>query len=394
MPDSVLVINAGSSSIKFALYEASADRPGARLLRGQIANIGGRALLEASDAHGESLAGTPRFLPAVADHDRALDHLLNWLARETQGARILAAGHRVVHGGAKYAGSIRIDPQVLDELQSLIPIARLHQPYEIDAIRALQAQHPDLCQVACFDTAFHRTLPDVAQRFALPRSISETGVRRYGFHGLSYTYIAEELRRSHAPCAEARVIVAHLGSGSSLCAMLGGRSVATTMGFTVLDGLMMGTRSGSLDPGVVLYLMQERGMSAEAVSEMLYRRSGLLGVSGLSANMAELLASPPPHAREAVDSYVYSVVKETGALAACLGGIDSLVFTAGIGERAAVVRGRICRELGWLGIEIDPRANETHERCISLPASRVQVWVIPTDEESIIARDALALSGH
>lgn len=394
MPDSVLVINAGSSSIKFALYGVEADRLGARLLRGQIANIGGRASLEASDAHGEPLAGTPRTLPAAADHDRALDHLLNWLARETQGAHILAAGHRVVHGGAKYSGSVRIDPQVLVELQSLIPIARLHQPYEIDAIRAVQVLHPDLCQVACFDTAFHRTLPDVAQRFALPRSISDAGVRRYGFHGISYTYIAEELRRLHAPSAEARVIVAHLGSGSSLCAMHGARSVATTMGFTVLDGLVMGTRSGSLDPGVVLYLMQERGMSAEAVSEMLYRRSGLLGVSGISSNMAELLASQHPHAREAVASYVYSVVRETGALAACLGGIDCLVFTAGIGERAAVVRARICHELAWLGVAIDHHANETNERCISLPASRVKVWVIPTDEESIIARDALALSRH
>jgi len=392
MPDSVLVINAGSSSIKFALYEVEADRLGARLLRGQIANIGGRASLEASDGYGEPRPGTPRALPAVPDHDRALDHLLNWLAREMQGARILAAGHRVVHGGAKYSGPVKIDPQVLAELRSLIPIARLHQPYEIDAICALQTRHPDLCQVACFDTAFHRTLPEVAQRFALPRSISDAGVRRYGFHGISYTYIAEELRRLHGPSAEARVIVAHLGSGSSLCAMRGAQSVATTMGFTVLDGLMMGTRSGSLDPGVVLYLMQERGMNVEAVSEMLYRRSGLLGVSGISANMAELLASPHPHAREAVDSYVYSVVRETGALAACLGGIDCLVFTAGIGERAALVRDRICQELAWLGIDIDHRANKTNALRISLPSSPVQVWVIPTDEESIIARDALALS--
>lgn len=292
---------------------------------------------------------------------------------------------------------MRVDAAVIEALQALVPIARLHQPYEIDAIRALLAREPELPQVACFDTAFHRTLPHVAQLFPLPRAIIDSGVRRYGFHGLSYAYIASTLPQllagsSTAP-EHARVIVAHLGSGSSLCALQGGRSIATTMGFTALDGLMMGTRSGSVDPGILLYLLQERGMSVEELSDMLYHRAGLLGVSGLSSDMSTLLASTHPHAREAVDLYVYYVVREAGALVASLGGIDAFVFTAGIGENAAPVRARVCAALAWLDIELDTQANARHERCISTPASAVSVWVVPTDEELMIARETLHTAG-
>jgi acetate kinase len=393
MPQSVLVLNAGSSSVKFALYRVEGAELGTRLLRGQVAGIRETPQLIVNDGQHErriaiDAGADPRKAPA-----RALSALLDWLDRELAGSRLAAVGHRVVHGGEHFAAPVLVDAPVIRALRELVPIARLHQPYEIEAICALAARNPALPQVACFDTAFHRTLPEVAQLFPLPRAITDSGVRRYGFHGLSYAYIASTLPEHFAASAiapeQARVVVAHLGSGSSLCALRGGRSIATTMGFTALDGLMMATRAGSVDPGILLYLLQERGMSIEQLSDMLYHRSGLLGVSGSSANMSELLASDHPHARQAVELYVYCVVREAGALIACLGGIDGLVFTAGIGEHVAPVRERVCAALSWLGIELDPQANARHERRISTPASALPVWVIPTDEELVIARQTL-----
>ena len=393
---SLLVLNTGSSSIKFALYRVRGTELGDRVLGGQVAEIRQSPQLVVTDAHGRrALPLRPATDPAAAPA-QALDQLLDWLDAQLADERLSAIGHRVVHGGDRFAAPVPIDDAVIRGLQALVPIARLHQPYEIDAIRALRARQPDMAQVACFDTAFHRTLPTVAQLFPLPRAIIDSGVRRYGFHGLSYAYIATRLPEllADGPVAaeHARVVVAHLGSGSSLCALYGGRSIATTMGFTALDGLMMATRAGSVDPGILLYLMQERGMSADQVSDMLYHRSGLLGVSGKSANMSELLASDDPHAREAVELYVYCLVREAGALIACLGGIDALVFTAGIGEHVAAVRERVCAQLSWLGIALDEAANARHETRISAAASTIPVWVVPTDEELMIARETLRLT--
>lgn len=397
MPQSILVLNAGSSSIKFALFRVDGGEPGERFLRGQVAGIPERARLLFSDRQGKHTLPLDLGSDAHAAPSRALDALLDWLESELAGEPLAAAGHRVVHGGTRFAAPVRVDAAVIEALQALVPIARLHQPYELDAIRALRARRPELPQVACFDTAFHRTLPQVAQLFPLPRAIIDSGVRRYGFHGLSYAYIASTLPQLLAGSAiapeRARVIVAHLGSGSSLCALQGGRSTATTMGFTALDGLMMGTRAGSVDPGILLYLMQERGMSVEELSDMLYHRSGLLGVSGVSSDMSTLLASSDPHAREAVDLYIYYVVREAGALIAGLGGIDALVFTAGVGENAAPVRERVCAALSWLGIELDAGANARHERRISTPRSAASVWVVPTDEELMIARETVRAAG-
>ncbi|MGH8663481.1 MAG: acetate/propionate family kinase [Burkholderiales bacterium] len=400
MSESILVLNAGSSSIKFALYKVHGARLGERVLGGQVAGIRDKPQLNVTDANGRrsvrlQRAAAPATAPAQAP-TQALGRLLDWLQTELAGERLRAIGHRVVHGGERFAAPVRIDDEAIRALQSLVPIARLHQPYEIDAILALCRRRPGMPQVACFDTAFHRTLPTVAQLFPLPRAIIDSGVRRYGFHGLSYAYIATRLPAllaDHPIAAErARVVVAHLGSGSSLCALRGGQSIATTMGFTALDGLMMATRAGSVDPGILLYLMQERGMSAQQVSDMLYHRSGLLGVSGKSANMSELLACDDADAREAVALYVYCLVREAGALIACLGGIDGLVFTAGIGEHVAPVRERVCAELSWLGIVLDAEANARHQTRISAAASAIPVWVVPTDEELMIARETLRLT--
>lgn len=393
MSDSILVLNAGSSSIKFALYPVDDGALGSRLLGGQIAGIGLRGTLTANGADGNPIARSEAIGGAYPTTQAyALAYLLDWLEQRTRGRRIVAAGHRVVHGGAVYRAPVAIDDTVLATLTNLIPIARLHQPYEVAAINALRERDPALLQIACFDTAFHRTQPEVAQLFPLPRPIIDSGVRRYGFHGLSYDYIAGRLPALIARSDQARVVVAHLGSGSSMCALRGGRSIATTMGFTALDGLMMGTRSGSVDPGILLYLIQERGMSVQQVNDMLYKESGLLGVSGLTSDMRVLLESSDPHAREAVELYVYGVVREAGALIACLQGIDALVFTAGIGENAAPIRARVCAALSWLGIMLDDEANARHALCISAPLSKVSVWVIPTDEESVIARHTLELA--
>lgn len=383
MSDAILVVNAGSSSVKFALFPADAAAGDSAMLRGQVEGMGEKPRLSVRRLDGTT--AVEETLAAGSKAEACLAFLLEWLRRQLDRHRLVGAGHRVVHGGEDHTAPVLIDSQVMAGLEALIPLARTHEPHELAAIKAFAAIIPGLPQVACFDTAFHATQPEVARRFGLPRALHDAGVRRYGFHGLSFEYIAGVLPRHLGPVAEKRVIVAHLGGGASLCAMLSRRSVATTMGFTTLDGLLMGARPGSLDPGVLLYLIQERGMSPKEVNDMLYNRSGLLGVSGISSDMRVLLASTDPHAKEAVDLFVYRVTKELGALVAVLGGLDALVFTGGIGEHADPVRAMICEQARWLGVELDAAANRGHQAIISAPASRVAVGVIPTNEEIVIA---------
>ena len=395
MADAILTLNAGSSSIKFALFDRGVGEiPEQPRLLGQIDGLGARPHLSAREASGRAVADVDPPLAGAAPHREALSFLLDWLDQHAGGRRIGGVGHRVVHGGEKFARPIRLDPVSIDLLRDLVPLAPLHQPHNLAGIEAMAAALPGVPQVACFDTAFHRDQPELAQRFALPRRITEQGVRRYGFHGLSYEFIAATLPRHLADGrAEGRVIVAHLGNGASMCAMAGRRSMATTMGFTALDGLMMGTRSGAVDPGVLLYLMDYRNMDARALERLLYKESGLLGVSGISQDMRELLASAQPAAREAVDLFCYRIVREIGSLAAAIGGLDALVFTGGIGEHAAPVRRQVCAALGWLGIVLDEAANAAHARRVATADSRVEVLVLPTNEEWIIARHTAAMIG-
>jgi acetate kinase len=385
----LLVLNAGSSSIKFSVFEVGerAAAPALRV-RGEVDGLGVRPRFVAKDQAGARLADDG--LAASATHDDALGTMLAWIEARLAGAQLIAAGHRVVHGGVRYASPVRVTPEVMQELEALVPLAPLHQPHNLEAIKALAKRRPALPQVACFDTAFHTTQPAVAQAIALPRSLGEAGIKRYGFHGLSYEYIASVLpEHLGEEGADGRVVVAHLGAGASMCAMRGRRSMATTMGFTALEGLVMGTRTGAIDPGVILYLMTERGMSAGEVTELLYKKSGLLGLSGVSSDVRELLASDSPHAAWALDVFVYRVGRELGSLAAALGGLDALVFTAGIGEHAIPIRARICRDAAWLGVQLDEEANQRGGPCISARGSRATAWVIPTDEELMIARHTL-----
>ena len=389
MADAVLVVNAGSSSVKFSVYRVNAAGPPAETARGLLDGIGVRPHFAARDLEGggaEDRALTPS---ETGDHDGAIAIVADWLRGHVGGAKPIAVGHRVVHGGTAYSRPVLLDPAVMTALDALVPLAPLHQPHNLAAIRAVSARIPGLPQVACFDTAFHRGHPQMADLFALPWELYESGVRRYGFHGLSYEHIAEALPAVAPEIAAGRVVVAHLGAGSSLCALRAGQSVESTMGFTALDGLPMGTRTGSLDPGVILYLLEARGMTAEEVASLLYTRSGLLGLSGVSSDMRDLLASDAPRARLALDYYVYRIVREVGALASVLGGLDGLVFTAGIGERAAPIRARVCEGLAWLGITLDATANAAHGPRISSRGSRAAAWVIPTDEEQMIARHTL-----
>jgi len=335
------------------------------------------------------VAGDPAEHVEAGDHRGALDAVAAWLERHLDGARPAAVGHRVVHGGVHYDGPVRVDAGVLATLTSLVPLAPLHEPQELAAIRAVTDRWPDVPQVACFDTSFHRTRPVLAQMFALPRDLYESGIRRYGFHGISYESIAETLTAVAPEIADGRVVVAHLGNGASLCAMHRRRSIDTTMSFSALDGLPMGTRVGDLDPAVVLYLEQARGMTADEVTTLLYTKSGLLGLSGVSSDVRVLSASPEPRARLALDYFAYRIARETGALAVSLGGLDALVFTAGIGEHAADVRAAVCGHLAWLGVALDPAANARHGPRISEAGSAVSAWVIPTDEERTIARQLL-----
>ncbi len=395
MTDAILTINAGSSSIKFALFEYGAPLRPQAALRGEIDGIGGQPRLTAQDANGAVLAELTfadlAGLPADAQHHRTLDFLMQWLREHDGGWQIASVGHRVVHGADRYAAPVVLSPADVEALAGFIPLAPLHQPYNIAGIRALSALLPGVPQVACFDTAFHMTQPAIARRFALPRRLSEAGIKRYGFHGLSYEYIARVLPQHLGAKADGRVVVAHLGNGASMCAMQERKSVATTMGFTALDGLMMGTRCGAIDPGVLLHLMEFRQLDAAGLNRLLYKESGLLGVSGISQDMRALLASPAAEAAEAVELFCYRIARELGSLAAALGGLDALVFTAGIGEHAAPVREQVCRRAEWLGVRLDDAANARHATRISAPDSPVDVLVLPTNEEWMIAQHAAAL---
>lgn len=385
MADALLVLNAGSSSLKFALF--SVDSLDLRL-HGAFENLEESAHFHASDSR-STVLGEHRWNGPLK-YSEALRHLLDFLPGATAYDKLTAVGHRVVHGGLRFSRPIRVDPAVLVELDRLVPLAPLHQPHNLAAIRALAALHPDLPQVACFDTAFHRQQPAVAQAFALPAAITSQGVQRYGFHGLSYEYIASVLPELDARAASGRTIVAHLGAGSSLCALSAGRSIATSMGLTALDGVPMATRCGSLDPGVVLYLMTEFGMDAKKIEHLLYRESGLLGVSGISGDLRQLMSSDQPSAKAAIDLFVYRIAREIGSLAAPLGGLDALIFTAGIGEHQPEIRAAICRATAWLGLELDAPSNMHGGPRISVENSRVAAWVIPTDEEQMIARHVVS----
>lgn len=392
MTDVILVLNAGSSSIKFSLFEGHV-RPGREglICDGEFSGIGHRVHFAAKDRSGKSLAD--QYPTEATTHDDALAALLDWVEHQFSDHRLVSAGHRVVHGGSLYTSPVRVDPAVIGELRRLIPLAPLHQPHNLAAIAAISKLHPGLPQVACFDTAFHCTQPEIATAFALPRMITNQGVRRYGFHGLSYEYIAGVLPEILGPvAAEGRVVVAHLGNGASMCAMHRRQSVATTMGFTALDGLPMGTRCGNLDPGVVLYLIQESGMTPQALSDLLYHSSGLLGVSGVSDDMRTLLASDDPLAASAIALFVYRIGRELGSLAASLGGLDALVFTAGIGEHAPEIRRRVCEQAAWLGVELDNAQNAAGAARITTPTSRTSAWVIPTNEDLMIARHTWRLT--
>ena len=392
MDDYALVLNAGSSSLKFCIYHRS-DADSWRIeSRGQIEGIGTAPRLSAKDGAGGILADHP-LDKAVRDVDAALDSLASWLRSRYGGVRVLGVGHRVVHGGARFTGPTVITPQVLEELRGLIPLAPLHQQYNLAAIEAVLERLPAVPQVACFDTSFHRGQPAVATVIPLPRELCRSGLQRYGFHGLSYEYIASILPQAAPEIAGGRVIVAHLGSGASLCALKNGKSMDSTLGFTALDGLCMGTRPGAVDPGVILYLFQNLGLSAKEVETILYKNSGLLGISGISNDMRDLLSSGEPSAQLALDYFVYRAAKEIGALTAVLKGLDGLVFTAGIGENSAEIRRRICESCAWLGIELDEKANAGKGPRISSSKSRVSAWVIPTNEELMIARHTGMLLG-
>jgi acetate kinase len=392
MTDYAVVLNAGSSSLKFSVYQRPQGANWAQESRGQIDGIGTKPRFSAKDGAGAKL--DDRQLDAsVKDGQAALETLAAWLRSRHGGARVLGVGHRVVHGGAKYAGPVVVTPEVLSDLRELEPLAPLHQPYNLAAIDAVSERLPGVPQVACFDTSFHRGQPAVAEVIPLPREVRKGGVQRYGFHGLSYEYIASALPDVAPGIAAGRVIVAHLGSGASLCALKNGKSIDSTLGFTALDGLCMGTRPGSLDPGVVLYLFQQLGLSVREVETLLYKKSGLIGISGISNDMRDLLGRSEPTARLAVDYFVYRVAREIGALAAVLHGVDGIVFTAGIGEHSTEVRRRICEASAWLGLDLDPGANDKHGPRISTAGSKVSAWVIPTNEELVIARHTGRLLG-
>jgi acetate kinase len=391
MDDFSLVLNAGSSSLKFAVYRRHDSADWRLESRGQIEGIGTSPQFTAKDSQSSVLVDEPA--ANVKDGRTALDALARWLRSMYGGSRVLGVGHRVVHGGARYSGPVVITPQVLSELQNLTPLAPLHQPHNLAAIEAVSGYLPDVPQVACFDTSFHRTQSPVAALVPLPREIRDKGVERYGFHGLSYEYISSMLPQVAPEIADGRVIVAHLGSGASMCAFKDRKSIDTTLSFTALDGLCMGTRPGAVDPGVILYLFQDLGLSPKEVETILYKKSGLLGISGISNDMRDLLGSTDPAARLAVDYFVYRAAKEIGALAAALGGIDGLVFTAGIGENSAEIRRRICEASAWLGLELDGKANACRGPRISAKESKVSAWVIPTNEELMIARHTGRLLG-
>jgi acetate kinase len=388
MVDTIAVLNAGSSSVKFSLFVAQGEAL-ELAARGQAEGLYTSPQFVAKDGNGRVLAQKKWGEGVNLGHDGALNHLVEFQRTHMAEHRLVGIGHRVVHGGLEFAQPVRVDATVLATLEKYIPLAPLHQPHNLMPIRMLIEGQPQLPQVACFDTAFHRGAPAVAQAFALPKEITDRGVRRYGFHGLSYEYIASVLPRHDARAARGRTVVLHLGNGSSMCAIADGHSVASTMGFTAADGLPMGTRCGNLDPGVVLYMMDELGMDARAIEKLIYQQSGLLGVSGISSDMRTLEASGEPGAKAAIDLFVYRIGRELGSLAAALGGLDAIVFTAGIGENSRSLRERVCRDAAWLGVEFDANANATNGPRISTAGSRISAWVIPTNEELMIARHTL-----
>jgi len=389
MSDHILTLNAGSSSIKFSLYAPTGTKqdPGLRLA-GQVENIGGAPRLRGKSSEGDRFE---RDLPGdkASDHQGALHAILDLVDERFPGISVPCVGHRVVHGGVAFTEPAILDDGVKAELERLVPFAPLHQPHNLAGVAAATEAFPDALQIACFDTSFHRNHPFVDDVFALPRKYYDQGVRRYGFHGLSYDYVSGRLAETAPLLHAGRVVVAHLGNGASMCAMLGGCSVGSTMGFSALDGLPMGSRCGQLDPGVVLYLMDHEGMNAEEISDLLYRQSGLLGLSSLSNDMRTLRAADTKEAGQAIDYFVFRIRRELGALAAVLGGLDAVVFTGGIGENAHPIRARVCEGMAWIGIELDHAANEDNAGVISTPLSRARVMVVPTNEELVIARAAL-----
>ena len=393
MDEYALVLNAGSSSLKFCVFHRP-DKVNWRIeARGQVDGIGTLPRLKAKTDSGETLVDRSFDSEELKDGAAAIETLAGWLRSMYGGSKVVGVGHRVVHGGAKFEGPVVITPEVLKELYTFVPLAPIHQPYNLAAIEAVEERLPDVPQVACFDTSFHRGEGPLAEIVPLPQEITKCGVQRYGFHGLSYEYIASVLPEAAPEIADGRVIVAHLGSGASLCALNNRKSIDSTLGFTALDGLCMGTRPGSLDPGVVLYLFQNLGLSADEVETILYKKSGLIGISGVSNDMRVLLESPLPKAKLAVDYFVYQTSKEIGSLAAVLGGIDGIVFTAGIGENSPEIRRRICESSAWLGVELDEEANQKQRTKISNQDSKISVWVIPTNEELMIARHIGKLLG-
>ena len=388
----LLVLNAGSSSIKFTVFSIEQSTPQA-VIKGQVGGIGSKPFFIARD-NGQKVLAEFFIEGDLVDHHQALNDMLDWLENHLPNGKVIAVGHRVVHGGPDITVPALIDDQLMQILESLSPLVPLHQPHNLAGIRAISKTRPDIPQVACFDTSFHTSCAGMAMRLGLPEKLFQEGIRRYGFHGLSYEYIARVIRTKAPKIAGKKVIIAHLGNGCSMCAMDGGKSVDTSMGFSALDGLLMGTRCGSLDPGVLLYLMREKKMDVDRLEKLLYKESGLLGISGISNDMRELMASAEPQAQIAVDFFVYRIRRELGSLVAALGGLDALVFTAGIGENSAEIRRRVCEDAKWLGIELDDHLNETNNHelaCLSLPESSVSVLVIPTDEEQMIAQHILEL---
>ena len=404
--DAVLVLNAGSSSLKFTLFDA-AQGALSESLRGQVEGFGAALRFKARFADGRPEVSIDGGVPGIAADrlprhaSEALDGVWHWVEAQLQGRRLVGVGHRVVHGGTAFSAPVRVDRSTLASLQQLVSLAPLHQPHNLGPIDRLLTEQPALPQVACFDTAFHRTQPVVAELFALPRQFYDEGIRRYGFHGLSYEFVASRLQDCAPRAFAGRTVVAHLGNGVSMCALHAGRSVASTMGFSALDGCPMGTRTGSLDPGVVLHLARERGMSLDAIESLLYKRSGLLGLSGLSHDMRALESSDAPGAALAIEYFVYRLAREVGSLAVAMGGLDALVFTAGIGENSARIRAAVCEQLAWLGLSLDARANTHAQEAagsgaavrISASDSLIEAWRVPTDEEQVIARHTLAVLG-
>jgi acetate kinase len=387
MSRQIAVLNAGSSSIKFAVFEDDTAHP--LLFRGQIENIGVGPRLKVEDAEGKLIAENDWGAKKL-DHLSATKVILQTAIAALGGETVEGIGHRVVHGGTKFTSPTRVTKDVIASLKTLCPLAPLHQPHNLAPIEAILHEAPHIPQVACFDTAFHQTQRDIAQVFALPRDLTESGIRRYGFHGLSYEYVSGKLRQVAPDDADKKIIIAHLGNGASLCGIHRGRSVATTMGFTAVEGLVMGTRCGSIDPGVLIYLMDEHKMNARAIESLIYKKSGLLGVSGITSDMRELRASSDPRAREATDLFIYRIIREIGSLAAALGGLDGLVFTGGIGQKDTRTRSEVVAGCAWLGAAIDEKANAAGEQRIDAPSSQIPIWVLPTDEEAVIARHTAA----